>query len=281
MRESCDLGLSGVSQTLLVPLAARALARRLFPAAGFADVAAERAMETLGIEPTSVISDPLSILGFIIRSRLLDRLTKRFLAEHENAVVLDLGAGFSTAFERCGASDATWIEVDLPAVTELHRRVVPADARRRRIAASLETTDWLVALELPDAPTLVIAEGVLPYLSRPAIVSLFRALADRLCGRTSVLLYDTFSFLMVGTARYHPAIGRLTRKDPTIEFRSGVRTRADFIWGEPRWHLDEIHDVLAQQPPPVALWSGIVDATFGVPLYCVVQLHLDAPAPGE
>lgn len=281
MHVSCDLGLSGVSQTLLVPLAARALARRLFPAAGFTDEAAERAMATLAIEPTAVVSDPLSILGFIIRSRLFDRMATRFLAEHGTCVVLDLGAGLSTAFERLDCHNATWIEVDLPAVTALHRRVVPADPRRSLVAGSLDTTTWIDALDLPEAPTLVIAEGVLPYLTRTEIAELFAALADRLAGRDCVLLYDTFSFLMVGTARYHPAIGRLARHDPTIEFRSGVRTRSDFVWGEPRWQLDAVHDVMAQQPPPIALWSGIVDATFGVPLYSVVQLHLDASARAE
>lgn len=281
MATACELGLSGVSGTLLVPLSARALARRLFPATDFSDPAAEAIVAGLGLDPLEIVLDPLSILGFITRSRIFDRVITAFVEAHPDGIVLDLGAGLSTAFERIPVKPAFWYDIDLPAVTELHARVVPSDPRRRLVAASIDTPGWLAKLEIPDGPVLVLAEGVLPYLTADAIATLFTELADRFSGRNAELVCDVFSFLMIGTARYHPAIGRLARADPTVEFVSGVRTRSDYSWGEARWRLDEINDVMTRLPPPVALWGGMVEATFGVPIYAIARLHLDAGAPAR
>lgn len=271
-----DLGLRGVARTLLVPLCARAQAARLFPAAGFSDASAERIVELLGVDASSVVSDPMSILGFISRAKIFDQHIARFLSAHPDGIVLDLGAGLSTASERQPVEAAAWICVDLPAVTALRRRLIPGDRRCSLVAASLDAPGWLEAVSLPDAPTLVIAEGLMPYLRAEAIGKLLGDLADGLAGRPCELVYDAFSFLMVGTARYHPSIGALARRDPSIEFMSGVKTRADYCWGEPRWKLDAICDVMEQLPPPVALWSAVVEGVFGVPIYAIAHLHLDA-----
>ena len=277
MQPANDLGLEGVARTLLVPLCARAQAARLFPAAGFQDAPAERIVARLGIDPPSVISEPMSILGFISRAQIFDRHIARFLAAHPDGIVLDLGAGLSTACERQPAAAAAWICVDLPAVTALRERVIPAAPHRRVVAASLDAPGWLDHARLPDAPTLVVAEGLMPYLHADALGTLLTTLADGIVGRPCELVYDAFSSLMVGTARYHPAIGALARADPTIEFVSGAKTRSDYCWGEPRWRLDGLTDVMEQLPPPVALWSSVVEAVFGVPVYAIAHLHLDGP----
>ncbi|WP_453960598.1 class I SAM-dependent methyltransferase [Amorphus suaedae] len=273
-----NLGLSGVARTLLVPLCARAQAARLFPAAGFSDTPAERIVGELGIDASSVVSDPMSILGFITRAKIFDAHVARFLSAHPDGIVLDLGAGLSTACERHPVDPARWFSVDLPAVTALRARVSPEAPRCSLVSAALDEAGWLDSAALPAAPTLVIAEGLMPYLPAEAIGTLLRVLADGLAGREVELVYDTFSYLMVGTARYHPSIGPLARDDPSIEFVSGVKTRSDYCWGEPRWKLDEICDVMEQLPPPVAVWSAVVEGVFGVPIYAIARLHLDATA---
>lgn len=278
MQTNSDLALSGVARTLLVPLCARAQAARLFPAAGFRDASAERIVDELGIDPPTVVSDPVSILGFISRARIFDRHVARFLAANPDGIVLDLGAGLSTAIERQPVAAAEWICVDLPAVIALRRRIIPPAPHCRLVAASLDAPGWLEDAALPHAPTLVIAEGLMPYLQADDITTLLRTLADGVEGRPCELIYDAFSFLMVGTARYHPSIGPLARADPSIEFVSGVKTRADYSWGEPRWALDGITDVMEQLPPPIALWSSVVEGVFGVPAYAIAHLHLDDAA---
>lgn len=278
MQTNSDLALNGVARTLLVPLCARAQAARLFPAAGFRDASAERIVDALGIDPPSVVSDPISILGFVSRARIFDRHVARFLDAHPDGIVLDLGAGLSTACERQPAAGAQWICVDLPEVIALRRRVIPEAAHWRLVAASLNEPGWLEAALLPDAATLVIAEGLMPYLQADDITTLLRTFADGVEGRPCELVYDAFSFLMVGTARYHPSIGPLARADPSIEFVSEVKTRAGYSWGEPRWALDGITDVMEQLPPPIALWSSVVEGVFGVPVYAIAHLHLDDAA---
>lgn len=276
MTTAVDLGLEGVARTALVPLCARAQAARLFPAARFSDPAAERLVDRLGLDAPAVVSDPLSILGFVARARIFDRLITAFLQAHPDGGILDLGSGLSTAFERQPTQPAWWIDLDLPPAIALHSGLCAPARCRRFVAGSVTQPGWLASLELPPGPVLVLAEGLMPYLEHAAIAALLRELADGLAGRPVELAYDAFSFLMVGTARYHPAIGALTRDDPTIEFVSGVRTRADYVWGDPRWQLVELCDVMEQLPPPVAVWSGVVEGVFGVPVYAIAHLRLDA-----
>ncbi|MDQ0315700.1 class I SAM-dependent methyltransferase [Amorphus orientalis] len=273
---SRELGLPGVSGTLLVPLCARALARRSYSFTGFEDPAAERIVADLGIDPARIISDPASILGFIRRSQIFDRAIADFLTRHPDAIVIDLGAGLSTSFERLKTPPHLWYDVDLPPATDLHRRVIAGDPRRALIAASVDHAGWLTEMALPDGPVLVLAEGLLPYLAPEAITRLLADLADGLAGRTVEFVYDAFSFLMIGTARAHPAIGALARADRSIEFRSGVRTRADYTCGDPRWRLERIDDVVAGLPPPWMMGAIAFRAAFGVPLYAIVRLRLDA-----
>jgi len=270
-----DLALHGVARTSLVPLCARAQAARLFPSTHFADPAAERIVERLGLDAPAIISDPMSILGFIARCKIFDRLVGEFMERHPDGGVLDLGSGLSTGFERQARKPAWWIDVDLPSAVALHADLATPSDHRQFVPGSVAEAGWLTSIDLPDGPVLIIAEGLLPYLPRAAIATLVRELADRVCDRPAEFVYDAFSFLMVGTARYHPAIGPLARADPSIEFVSGVRTRKDYVWGDTRWRLVDLEDVMEQLPPPVAAWSTVVETIFGVPVYAIAHLRLD------
>ena len=109
------------------------------------------------------------------RAATFDALTKKFLTEHPNAVVLHLGCGMdSRVFRIDPPADVQWFDVDFPDVIDLRRRLFPDRADYRMIGSSLEDLDWLK--EVPGGrPVLVIAEGVLPYLAEASVKALLNA----------------------------------------------------------------------------------------------------------
>ena len=158
------VGLGCVEQTLLIPLAARALARRLFPSQDFADRTAEAIAARLDYDLTRFEADREMLRGLVERSLVLDDLLCRFLKRHPEAHVLSLGSGLSTQFERVDNGRLHWIDVDLPKVANVRRSLVPPHPRKRLVSASVTEPGWTSRLGHLRGPTFVVAEGLLMYL---------------------------------------------------------------------------------------------------------------------
>lgn len=271
--------LAGVSRTLLVTLCARARGRQLFPATGFSDPLAEAYAAALGLEPADYARTAECVYGVVRRSQAIDSLVRRFLAEHGSIVVLNLGAGLSTTFERLGepatGDEVLWVEVDLPQPAVLHAALAPAHDSRRLIAADVEAPGWTAGLNLPDRPLLVIAEGLVPYLTRESFGRLLAELADRFGDRPLRMVYDGFAFTMEGMARFHASIGPLARADRGIEFRFGARCRADYTAGSHNWTLAALLPLMDGLSPLHSFSCRVFSATFGIPFYAVAAIdHL-------
>jgi methyltransferase (TIGR00027 family) len=109
------------------------------------------------------------------RAATFDQLTARFLADHPNAVVLQVGCGMdSRAFRLNPPASVEWYDVDYPDVIDLRRQLFPERDAYHLIGAPLDDLRWLD--ELPrDRPGLLIAEGVLHYLSETEVKALLNA----------------------------------------------------------------------------------------------------------
>ena len=161
-RSIADLGC--VEQTLLIPLAARALACRLLPHRGFADPAAEAIVARLAYDLTPFEADREMLRGLVERSLVLDQILRGFLNHHPDPQVLSLGSGLSTQFERLDNGRLRWMDVDLPAVVKLRRTLFPPHPRRCLVSASVTEAGWTSILGDLRGPTFVVAEGLLMYL---------------------------------------------------------------------------------------------------------------------
>jgi methyltransferase (TIGR00027 family) len=109
------------------------------------------------------------------RAATFDNLTTRFLADHPDAIVLQVGCGMdSRAFRVNPPASVQWFDVDYPDVIDLRRQLFPERDAYHLIGAPLEDLRWLD--ELPrDRPGLLIAEGVLHYLSEAEVKALLNA----------------------------------------------------------------------------------------------------------
>jgi O-methyltransferase involved in polyketide biosynthesis len=57
-----------------------------------------------------------------MRSKLFDDALRPWLTEHPDAVVVELGAGLETQFQRCDNGSVRWICVDVPEAIEFRER---------------------------------------------------------------------------------------------------------------------------------------------------------------
>jgi O-methyltransferase involved in polyketide biosynthesis len=109
------------------------------------------------------------------RAATFDLLTTRYLADHPDATVLHLGCGMdSRVFRVDPPAGVQWFDVDYPDVIDLRRSLFPERDAYHLIGASLDDLGWLD--EVPrDRPGLLIAEGVLHYLSETEVKALLNA----------------------------------------------------------------------------------------------------------
>ncbi|MDR3573492.1 MAG: class I SAM-dependent methyltransferase [Anaerolineaceae bacterium] len=110
------------------------------------------------------------------RSATFDLLTKNYLADHPDAAVLHLGCGMdSRVFRVDPPAGVQWFDVDYPDVIDLRRQLFPErDGSYHLIGAPLDDLGWLDQVPR-DRPGLLIAEGVLHYLSEAEVKAILNA----------------------------------------------------------------------------------------------------------
>jgi O-methyltransferase involved in polyketide biosynthesis len=196
--------LSDVSETLLIPLYLRA-AESKRPDALLKDEKAIELINQIDYDFSGFKGLSFDQVTILMRARELDRCARVFLAQHPGAVVVDMGCGLDTRFYRVGDQMVQWYDLDLPEVISLRRRLLPETPRCQFIASSVLDLRWmdLVAAE-EGQPTLLLAEGVFPYLEETDVKRLVLALKARFPG--AELAFDALSPFAAWVHNLHPAL---------------------------------------------------------------------------
>ncbi|MFI0976294.1 class I SAM-dependent methyltransferase [Streptomyces sp. NPDC021093] len=199
------LGLTPVQETLLLTLHARAVdarTTRILDDRHAAEVA-DRLTGTYDFAKLKM--KPSLVVGTALRNRRLDDAVRRFTLVHQDAVVLDLGAGLDTRALRCDPpAGVDWFDVDFPEVVDLRRELLPG--RTHLVGTDATAHGWLA--EVPTGrPTIVVADGFLPFLPGGSFASLARALAAHL--PSGELVFNGYTRFAAWAMRYHPSVRAL------------------------------------------------------------------------
>ncbi len=160
--------LSGVPDTLFIPLAARIYSSKKFPHY-FYD---EKCLELEKEIPSSLINKKQSQYGLIAsvaRYVNFDEMIKNFIAKNNKCNIVNLGCGLETARFRIEDDKATFYEVDFPEVIKHRRVVLGEDDKEILLPYSLFDLNWVKHIN-KDYPTLLIASGVFQYLHEEDII---------------------------------------------------------------------------------------------------------------
>jgi len=198
MSETTHEDLSDVEKTLLITLYIRALESQR-PDALIKDERAEALVRQLGQETlrkTLVLTDDFSRVAVILKGREFDRFAQDFLIRHEHAVVVHIGCGLDTRYERVDNGQVEWYDLDLPEVIELRRKLLGGEEGHHHfLGCSVLDDSWLEKMEAHrPQPFLFLAEGVFMYFKEAQVKSLVLKLHHRFPG--AELVFDAFSPFM-------------------------------------------------------------------------------------
>lgn len=151
-------------------------------------------------------------LSVAARALLLDRWAGAFLDRHADAVVLHLGCGLDTRYQRLApGAGVDWYEVDHPEVVALRQELLPpAGEHQHTVAADVTSRGWLDAVPA-GRPTLVVAEGLTMYLRPETGGALLGRLVDRFgagAGAGGEMVFDVYSTLGVRLQGANPVVRR-------------------------------------------------------------------------
>ncbi|MCO1659804.1 class I SAM-dependent methyltransferase [Pseudonocardia humida] len=239
MTDAIDL--TGVQTTMLATLYLRALdSRSRRPVLGdtvAAEVVDRIAYDFSALQRPGVAGNRFPVA---LRARQLDAWTTGFLQRHPRASVVQLGCGLdSRAFRLALPPDVRWIDVDHADVIGIHRRLYPEPSWYRTIGASVTDPGWLDEIQA-GPPVLIVAEGLLMYLTEPEIGQLLGRVVDR---------FGTGELLSDGLAPWAVRASQRSSKRVRGDFprhRTAIRDGRDLERWEPRLTHRETVAVVAQ-----------------------------------
>jgi O-methyltransferase involved in polyketide biosynthesis len=184
------VAMTGVPETMLATLYARALdAGAAKPLLG--DEMAREIVSRIDYDWRKTTVKPRSAAAVMVRSAQFDNWAAQFLAAHERATVLHVGCGLDTRIFRLDpGSGVEWYDIDYPNVISLAQQLFPQRDHHHLVPSSATDPAWLRAIPA-DRPTLLLAEGVLPYLTEDDSVALLRRVVAQF--PSGELQFDAYS----------------------------------------------------------------------------------------
>ena len=192
MPEINPQALTGVPETLLIPLYNRAVESQR-PDAMVKDEKAVELVTRMGLDFSRVKQVRMTrMLGImrIIFAREFDRYARDFLLQHPNGVVVHIGCGLDTRFERVDEGRVEWYDLDFPNVIGLRRKLIGNEKDRYHLLAdSVLENAWMETVKMHSPrPFLFVAETVFVYFTEAQVKSLVLTLRENFPG--AELVFD-------------------------------------------------------------------------------------------
>jgi methyltransferase (TIGR00027 family) len=187
--------LTGPPETMLATLYAKALDANL-PRPILGDRFAADVVSRIDYDWRRTTITAANSPGVTVRTAHFDTWVRQFLAVHDRAVVLHLGAGLdSRVFRLDPGPGVQWYDIDYPDVIALRERLYPRREHYRLVAGSVTDPTWLAGINTDhaDLPALLVAEGLTMYLTRDEGLALLRRVVQRFS--SGELQFDVFNRL--------------------------------------------------------------------------------------
>jgi len=163
-----------IAETLLIPLYFRSL-ESMRPDGLIRDERSIRLVEQIDYDFRKLKLPAHDSAAIIIRLLKFDELVRTFLHRNPHGVVVHIGCGLDTRFERVDNGTVEWFDLDLPEVMAIRLKWIgDPKGRAHSVAASVFETGWLEEIKNHAAGNLLfVAEGVFPYFKEEDLKVLF------------------------------------------------------------------------------------------------------------
>ena len=188
-----DFDFSDISETLLIPLYARAIESKSENPI-LTDKKAIEIADKLNIvfsKSENKLHKNLSKGKFrkkldvtlSMRTKKFDEYVLDFLKKSPDGIVVEIGCGLSTRFDRIDNGHISWYDLDFPEVIAIRKNFFKENERYHFIESSVLDFNWIKRIENNrDKGVLFIAEGVFMYLFEDDVKSLIFKLQNTFPG---------------------------------------------------------------------------------------------------
>lgn len=184
--DELEIELNDISETLLLPLYARAIESKSKNPIIIDNKAIEITQELnkkfksseSKLHKTLLKGQVRKRLGkklnvtLSLRTRKFDMYCADFLSKNPSGIIVELGCGLSTRFLRIDNQKVQWYDLDLPEVIDIKKSFFKETERYMFIRSSVLDFTWMDHIEQKNKPTLFIAEGLLMYLPKEEVKKL-------------------------------------------------------------------------------------------------------------
>ncbi|KAI2733058.1 hypothetical protein CBS147332_73 [Penicillium roqueforti] len=189
--------LTGAQETMLGTLLGR-FKDAQHPQPILNDLWAGRILDQIDYDFAKLKMDRMQFSAICMRSRTFDRWTTEFIERHEDtgATVICLACGLDSRSLRLRwGPKVRWIDLDLPDVVALRRKLLPTPGGDYRLVdASVMEDAWLQDIPT-DRPTLILLEGLVMYLTEEEGKGLLQRLVERF--PSGQLIFDAVGSIMI------------------------------------------------------------------------------------
>jgi O-methyltransferase involved in polyketide biosynthesis len=139
-----------------------------------------------------------------LRAKKLDDYVREFLVSSPKGIVLHLGSGLDSRFNRVDNGEVSWYDLDFPGVIDLRKKLFEESDRYHMISSSVMDLSWLDKIPQSTQSVCVVAEGLMMYLKENEVKALVLKLKERFPG--ACLVFDAFSKLTASKVKAHPSL---------------------------------------------------------------------------
>ena len=234
--------LHGVAHTLLLPMAVRAQASFLCPWLDPQDERARLAFDQLGGDLPPYPADGATVVNILWRTQKIREIGQDFFERFAHVQGINLGAGLADYFQWLDNGRNRWMDVDLPEVMALRRRLFPrTSVRQESRTEDLREPGWWNRLGLQrhnhHNPLLLISEGILMYMQPTEVKAFLQEIGDH-APEGSELLCDFISPLGIGQASPANPL-----PEERVAFSWGAHNGQEIASLHPRLELLQQHSV--------------------------------------
>jgi len=161
--------LSEVSQTLLIPLVARA--KEMAQSAPIIyDQKAAQFLDKVDTTHLIVEGGEIATLGILARTKVIDEEVLKLISNQSRTVIINLGVGLDTRFDRIRGASVKWYDIDLPEVINLRKQFIQEEKDIHFIGQSILDSSWVEEIEVSkDDSVIIIAEGLFMYFTESEV----------------------------------------------------------------------------------------------------------------
>jgi len=266
--------LQGVSETLLLPLFSRAAeSRRTTPIVY--DAKAMQLVDRIDYDFSRLTQQNLYNTVIALRTRKIDSLLQQALAQRPDSLVVTLGCGLDTRFERIHQDPASWLDIDFEEVIALRRQLLQEGPTRRFLAGSILDDSWIAEARTKSPEAVVfVAEGVLMYLKEHQVRSLISTLNHQFPG--SQIILTALAPIEVLFSRLHPTVGPMG-----LRFQWGVSRGKQLTAWSPGVELVEEWHYCKQPNPRLGLFRLLRVLPPGLRPAKVLHYRLHGPGAAD